>query len=159
MLSCDGVRPIVVELVQFIPKGSRKPHAKAPANPETQGDQPENWRAPSGRGHHIPAPLWEGCRATIQTLLSCSAVPAGGCRSSGWALVLLAVAGVSRWPVGFWLFRFPFRGRRPEARSEGVAIKEGMQASQSALLLGPEHLLRWGCHSMSSCDGVRPSIV
>ena len=42
-------------------------------------------------GHHIPAPTWEGCRATLQTLLSCSALPTGGCRSSGWALVLLAV--------------------------------------------------------------------
>ena len=34
-----------------------------------------------------------------------------------------------------------------------------MPASQSALLLGPVHLLRWGCHSMSSCDGVRPIVV
>ena len=45
----------------------------------------------SGRGHHIPAPTWEGCRATVSVLLSCSALPAGGCRSSGWALALLAV--------------------------------------------------------------------
>ena len=45
----------------------------------------------SGRGHHFPAPTWEGCRATPKTLLSRSALPAGGCRSSGWALVLLAV--------------------------------------------------------------------
>ena len=34
-----------------------------------------------------------------------------------------------------------------------------MPAGQSALLLGPEHFLRWGCHSMSSCDGVRPIVV
>ena len=34
-----------------------------------------------------------------------------------------------------------------------------MPASQSALLLGPEHFLRWGCRSMSSCDGVRPIVV
>ena len=34
-----------------------------------------------------------------------------------------------------------------------------MLASQSVLLLGPEHVLRWGCHSMSSCDGVRPIVV
>ena len=88
---------------------------------------------------------------------------AGGCRSSGWALVLPAVAGVSRWPVVFLLFRFPFRGRRPEDRSvdrsEGVSIKEGVPASQSALLLGPENSLRFGSHSMSSCDGVRPIVV
>ena len=45
----------------------------------------------SNRGHHIPAPTWEGCPPTLLTLLSCLAVPAGGCRSSGWALVLLAV--------------------------------------------------------------------
>ena len=37
MSSCDGVRPIVVEPVQFIPKGSPFPLAKAPANPITQG--------------------------------------------------------------------------------------------------------------------------
>ena len=42
---------------------------------------------------------------------------------------------------------------------EGVGITEGVQASQSALLHGPEHFLRWGCHSMSSCDGVRPIVV
>ena len=86
-------------------------------------------------------------------------MPAGGCRSSGWALVLLAVAGVSRWPVGFWLFRVPFRGRRPEDQSEGVGIKDGVPAGQSALLLGPEHSLRSGSHSTSSCDGVRPIVV
>ena len=34
-----------------------------------------------------------------------------------------------------------------------------MQACQSALLLGPEHSLGWGSHSMSSCDGVRPIVV
>ena len=42
---------------------------------------------------------------------------------------------------------------------EGVGITEAVQASQSALLHGPEHFLRWGCHSMSSCDGVRPIVV
>ena len=96
---------------------------------------------PSGRGHHIPALLWEGCRATIQKLLSCSAVPAG------WLSLVWLVAGASGgclfscWPVGFWWFRFPFRVRRPEDQSEGVGIKEGVPASQSALLLGPVHLL------------------
>ena len=30
-----------------------------------------------------------------------------------------------------------------------------MPACQSAHLLGPEHFLRWCCHSMSSCDGVK----
>ena len=34
-----------------------------------------------------------------------------------------------------------------------------MPAGQSALLLGPEHSLRWGSHSMSSCDGVSPIVV
>ena len=48
-----------------------------------------------GRGHHIPAPTLEGCRATFQAVfflsfLSRLAGPACGCRSSGWALVLLA---------------------------------------------------------------------
>ena len=38
----------------------------------------------------------------------------------------------------------------------GVGIKEGVRASQSALLHSPELFLRWGCHSMSSCDGVSP---
>ena len=52
---------------------------------------PNSWFL-RGRGHHIPAPTWEGCRATLSVFLSCSALPAGGCRSSGWALVLLAVA-------------------------------------------------------------------
>ena len=62
------------------------------------------FRLPSGRGHLFPAPTWEGCRATLLILLSCSALPAGGCRSSGWELVLLAVACVSLWLAGFWLF-------------------------------------------------------
>ena len=48
MSSCDGVRPIVVEPVHFIPKGSLVPHVKAPA-PKTQGDQPENWQATDPR--------------------------------------------------------------------------------------------------------------
>ena len=52
-------------------------------------------KLPGGRGHHIPAPTWEGCRATFQAVfflsfLSRLAGPAGGCRSFGWALVLLA---------------------------------------------------------------------
>ena len=40
MSSCDGVRPIVVEPVQFFPKGSPIPHVKAPANPISQGTSP-----------------------------------------------------------------------------------------------------------------------
>ena len=46
-----------------------------------------------------------------------------------------------------------------EDRSEGIGIKEGVPASQSALLLSPEHFLRWSGHSMSSCDGVRPIAI
>ena len=87
-----------------------------------QGDHPNNWRQPtqepsnlkssakfpSGRGHHVPAPTWDGCWATISNLLSCSGVPAGGCRSSGWALVLLALAcGCG---VVLWLFCFLCEG-------------------------------------------------
>ena len=41
---------------------------------------------------------------------------------------------------------------------KGVGITDGVQAGQSAHLLGPEHYLTWGCHSMSSCDGVRPIV-
>ena len=48
------------------------------------------WGLLSGRGHHVPAPTWEGCRATLQTLLLRLLLPVGGCRLSGWALVLLA---------------------------------------------------------------------
>ena len=51
------------------------------------------------------------------SLLSCSALPAGGCRSSGWALVLLAVVLLALVLfAGLWvwgLFRFPLRWRRP----------------------------------------------
>ena len=39
---------------------------------------------------------------------------------------------------------------------KGFGFKEGVLASQSALLHGPELFLRWSCHSMSSCDGVSP---
>ena len=41
----------------------------------------------------------------------------------------------------------------------GVGIKEGVRAGQSALLHGTELSLRWGCHSMSSCDGVSPIVL
>ena len=64
--------------------------------------------------------------------------------------------------AGLWVsgcFVSLSEGGRPEDRSEGVGIKEGVPASQSVLLLGPVHLLRWGCHSTSSCDGVSPMIV
>ena len=40
MSSCDGVSPIVGEPAQFIPKGSPFFHAKAPANPISQGTSP-----------------------------------------------------------------------------------------------------------------------
>ena len=72
------------------------------------------FKLPGGRGHHIPAPTWEGCRATLSVLLSCSAVPGGGCRSSWrlcswrWCFSLACGFGVS--------FRFLLRGRRPEDR-------------------------------------------
>ena len=50
---------------------------------------------PSGRGHHIPAPLWEGCRATFLTLLSCLSVLC-------WLLSLVWLgAGAS---CGCWFF-------------------------------------------------------
>ena len=55
----------------------------------------------SCRGHHVPAPLWEGCRATIQTLLSRLAVPAGG-RWSFLAVVLLALVLLA----GLWVWGF-----------------------------------------------------
>ena len=122
---------------------------------QTRG--PVKFKLSSGRGHYIPAPTWEGCRATLKILLSCSAVPPGGCRSSGWALVLLA--GVSRWLVGFRLFSFPFARASTRGRSEGVGIKEGTRAGQSALLHGPELFLRRGCRSKSSCDGIRPTVI
>ena len=91
------------------------------------------------------------CRARLYLLVAVARLAGRWCF---WRLLVF-----SRWLVGFWLFRFPFRGRRPEDGSEGVGIKEGVPASQSVLLLGPVHLLRWGCHSMSSCDGVSPIIV
>ena len=139
MSSCDGVRPIVVRAGAVHPEGDLHPTRRLlqtskliATSPRTGGhptQEPSNLESsakfPSGRGHHIPAPSWEGCRATFRTLLSWLSVPAGGCRSSGWE----------------------------------VGIKEGVPASQSALLLGPEHSLRWGSHSMSSCDGVRPIVI
>ena len=99
--------------MQSFPKGSPIPHTKAPANPwhwatiPTTGglssQEPSYLGSlalfPSGRGHHVPAPTWEGCRATLFSLRSCSVVPAGGC-------------GV----VGLCFVCFPFRGRRPKDR-------------------------------------------
>ena len=42
-------------------------------------------------------------------------------------------------------------------RVQGVGIKEGVQASQSALLHGPVHFFEMRQHSMSSCDSVSPT--
>ena len=62
-------------------------------------------------------------------------------------------------------FRWPSKGLATETDSdrarqcEGVGIKEGVPACQSALLHGPKLFLRWVSHSMSSCDGVRPIVV
>ena len=117
-------------------KGSPIPHAKAPANPPFSGRPFQqlagnrtwkvrlSFRAAAGITFQLP------CGKDV----SCSAVLAGGCRSSGWALVLLAVAGVPRWPVGFWLFRFPFRGRRPEDRSEGVSLSPSWTSFEFGLV-------------------------
>ena len=70
---------------------------------EQAGDQPKYWRetkfkglswVPSGRGHHLPAPVWEGCRATFKfssrallCLLVAVAGTHGGCVLAlvGWA--------------------------------------------------------------------------
>ena len=61
-----------------------------------------------GGGHHIPAPAWEGCLATLSVLLSCSALPAGGCRSSV-PLVHLAVALLALVLfAGLWIWGFFF---------------------------------------------------
>ena len=109
---------------------------------------------PSGRGHHFPAP----CGRDVGPLakLSCRArlcLPVAVARLAGrWCFWRLLVFVAGLWVSGC-LVSF-FRGRRPEDRSEGVGIKEGVP-----LLLGPERLLRWSCHSMSSCDGVRPITV
>ena len=69
------------------------------------------WGFLSGRGHHVPAPTWEGCRATLQTLLLRLFLPVGGCRSSGWALVLLAFVFLFSWrwcSSLVWGFEFSF---------------------------------------------------
>ena len=69
------------------------------------------------------------------------------------------------WQARVRQFRWPSKGLASETDSdrarqcEGVGIKEGVPASQSALLHRPELFLRWGSHSMSSCDGVRPIVV
>ena len=157
--------------------GSPVQHAKAPANPlstgrpsqQLAGNRPKNrvtWKVRQsfrvatgitfqlqcGRdfGPLSKTPVVLGCANWWLSLVWLGAGASGAC-SPG--------VGVSRWPVGFWLFLFPFRGRRPEHRSVGVGILEVTQASQSAFLHGPEHFLRWGCHSMSSCDGVSPIVV
>ena len=69
---------------------------------------------------------------------------------------------ITFWQAQVRQFRWPSKGLATETdsvRPKRVGIKEGVPASQSALLLSPEHSLRWGCHSMSSCDGVRPIVV
>ena len=54
----------------------------------------------------LSAPSWEGCRATLKTLLLRSALPAGGCRSSSWA----GASGSCVPGAGFWgcVVLFPF---------------------------------------------------
>ena len=58
----------------------------------------------------------------------------------------------------YWRRAVPLCLRRPPGfkTERGVGNKEGVQASQSALLHGPELFLRWCCHSLSSCELVRP---
>ena len=122
MSSCDGVSPIFNRAGADLPEGvtctprqgSSQPTLHKASIPTTGGQptqEPSNLESsakfPSGRGHHIPAPMWEGCRATLFSLRSCSAVPAGGCRSSGWALVLLAVGLLALvFLAGLWLSVF-----------------------------------------------------
>ena len=93
-------------------------HANLP-NVQVQWDQ-MFWGFLSGRGHHVPAPTWEGCRATLLTLLLRLFLPVGGCRSSGWALVLLAFVFLFSWrwcPSLVWGLRvFFFRACGPPGR-------------------------------------------
>ena len=86
-------------------------------------------------------------------------------KNSCRARLCLLVAGASggclffSLACGFLVVSFPFSRAPTRGPERGVGIKEGVPASQSTLLLGPEHSLRWGSHSMSSCDGVRPIVV
>ena len=71
-----------------------------------------------GRGHHVPAPTWEGCRVTLSVLLSCSALRLGAGVSGGCG----PGVGASRWLVALgFLFPFPFAWaptRRPALFSQ-----------------------------------------
>ena len=78
-------------------------------------------------GHHVPAPTWEGCRAALSALLLCSSVP-GDCRSSDWALVLLAVVLLALVLLaGLWVWGLFFVSRcvGPDPRtrfSAGISL-------------------------------------
>ena len=141
-------------------RGSPTLHAKAPANPNSsQGVHPNNWRATDPRtgvtwkvrlsfrvgagitfqlrcgrdvGPHLQTLLVVlGCACWWLSLVWLGAGASGGC----WCFSLAC---------GFLVVSFSFlRARRPEDRSEGVGFKEGVPASQSALLLGPERSFRF----------------
>ena len=112
--------------MQFFLNGSPVPHAKAPANPlftgrpsqQLAGNRPKNrvtWkfrlsfrvarasRSSSHVGgmseHALFSPVVLGCACWWLSLVWLGAGASGSCPSG---------AGVSRWPVGFWFFRFPF---------------------------------------------------
>ena len=71
-------------------------HANLP-NVQVQRDQ-KFWGFLSVRGHHVPAPTWEGCRAHCKlSCCACFCLLVAVCRSSGWALVLLAFVFLFSW--------------------------------------------------------------
>ena len=85
------------------------------------------------------------CSASHTLLPSASTAPQGSRQCEGVGITEGVQASQSA------LLHGPY----PRTRARGWH-QEGTQASQSALLHGPEIFLRWGCRSMSSCDGVRP---
>ena len=109
----------------------------------------------SGRGHHVPAPTWERCRATLQTLLLRLVLPVGGCRSSGWALVLLAFVFLFSWRWGLRVFFFRAcgpPGRLSERQLPGVD-RNGVFTEAARYIY---HLSRvWANGVLDLCDGFR----
>ena len=123
-----------------------KPHVKALANPlstgrpsqQLAGNRPKNlvtWKVRLNFRVAAGITFQFLCGRDVGPLskLSCRACPCLMVAVARLAaLVLLAVAGVSRWPVGFWLFRFFFLGaptREPE-RGDLASRKESRLGSR-----------------------------
>ena len=148
------------------------PRAKAPANPLFTG-RPSQQLASNRPKNRVTWNVRPSFRvaAGITFQLPCGR-DVGSLSGRARLCLLVAVARLAGrwyfWRLSFWRWCFSlacgflfffvslFEGADPRTGARGRLASRKKCWLVSLRSCGPELFLRWSCHSMSSCDGVRP---